>query len=65
RTNPDLIGPWLQQFWATTSLRSINEVPHIRAMVAGKRVLISEETIQADLLFDDADGVDCFPKQVI
>ncbi|GKA37737.1 hypothetical protein Tco_0724302 [Tanacetum coccineum] len=34
-------------------------------MVAGKRVLISEETIRADLLFDDADGVDCFPKQVI
>ncbi|GJT38550.1 hypothetical protein Tco_0938415 [Tanacetum coccineum] len=63
--DPDLIGPWLQQFWATASLRSINEVPHIRAMVAGKRVLISEETIRADLLFDDTDGVDCFPKQVI
>ncbi|GJS36226.1 hypothetical protein Tco_0534608 [Tanacetum coccineum] len=30
----------------------------IRAMVAGKRILISEETIRADLLFDDADGVD-------
>ncbi|GJZ67323.1 hypothetical protein Tco_0630563, partial [Tanacetum coccineum] len=65
KIDPDLIGPWLQQFWATASLRSINEVPHIRAMVAGKRVLISEETIRADLLFDDADGVDCFPKQVI
>ncbi|GKD65813.1 hypothetical protein Tco_1307921, partial [Tanacetum coccineum] len=63
--NPDLIGPWLQQFWATASLISINEVPHIRAMVAGKRVLILEETIRVDLLFDDTDGVDCFPKQVI
>ncbi|GJT10968.1 hypothetical protein Tco_0858010 [Tanacetum coccineum] len=63
--DPDLIGPWLQQFWATASLRVINEVPHIRATVAGKKVLISEETIRADLLFDDADGVDCFPKQVI
>ncbi|GJY62320.1 putative ribonuclease H-like domain-containing protein [Tanacetum coccineum] len=40
---------------ATTSLRVINEVPYIRAMVAGKRVLISEETIRVDLLFDDAD----------
>ncbi|GJY19895.1 hypothetical protein Tco_0392461, partial [Tanacetum coccineum] len=38
--NPDLIGPWLQQFWATASLRVINEVPHIRAMVAGKRQVI-------------------------
>ncbi|GJZ57636.1 putative ribonuclease H-like domain-containing protein [Tanacetum coccineum] len=61
--DPDLIGLWLQQFWATASLRVINEVPHIRATVAGKKVLISEETIRADLLFDDADGVDCFPKQ--
>ncbi|GJS54753.1 putative ribonuclease H-like domain-containing protein [Tanacetum coccineum] len=41
------------------------DVPHIRAMVAGKKILISEETIRADLLFDDANGVDCFPKQVI
>ncbi|GKB69743.1 hypothetical protein Tco_0931155 [Tanacetum coccineum] len=56
--DPDLIGPWLQQFWATASLRVINEVPHIRAMVAGKKILISEDTIRADLLFDDADGVD-------
>ncbi|GJV43148.1 hypothetical protein Tco_1427684 [Tanacetum coccineum] len=32
-------------------------------MVAGKKILISEETIRADLLFDDANGVDCFPKQ--
>ncbi|GJT67654.1 ribonuclease H-like domain-containing protein [Tanacetum coccineum] len=63
--DPDLIGPWLQQFWATASLRVINDVPHIRAMVAGKKILISEETIRADLLFDDAHGVDCFPKQVI
>ncbi|GJT13855.1 hypothetical protein Tco_0860897 [Tanacetum coccineum] len=63
--DPDLIGPWLQQFWATASLRVNNEVPHIRAMVAGKQILISEETIRADLLFDDANGVDCFPKQVL
>ncbi|GJT33505.1 hypothetical protein Tco_0923924 [Tanacetum coccineum] len=63
--DPDLIGPWLQQFWATASLKVINDVPHIRAKVAGKKILISEATIRADLLFDDANGVDCFPKQVI
>ncbi|GKD30472.1 hypothetical protein Tco_1241250 [Tanacetum coccineum] len=34
--DPDLIGPWLQQFWATASLRVINEVPHIRAMNSPK-----------------------------
>ncbi|GJQ97206.1 hypothetical protein Tco_0008345 [Tanacetum coccineum] len=36
-----------------------------RAKVAGKKDLISEATIRADLLFDDENGVDCFPKQVI
>ncbi|GJV86815.1 hypothetical protein Tco_1530753 [Tanacetum coccineum] len=63
--DPDLIGPWLQQFWATATLKVINDVPHIRAKVAGKKILISEATIRADLLFDDEIGVDCFPKQVI
>ncbi|GJX46769.1 hypothetical protein Tco_0271959 [Tanacetum coccineum] len=63
--DPDLIGPWLQQFWATATLKVINDVPHIRAKVAGKTILISEATIRADLLFDDENGVDCFPKQVI
>ncbi|GJS73714.1 hypothetical protein Tco_0706555 [Tanacetum coccineum] len=55
----------LQQFWATASLKVINGVPHIRAKVACKKDLISEATIRCDLLFDDENGVDCFPKQVI
>ncbi|GJS85222.1 hypothetical protein Tco_0751763 [Tanacetum coccineum] len=37
----------------------------IAALVVWQKILISEETIRADLLFDDANGVDCFPKQVI
>ncbi|GJT41141.1 hypothetical protein Tco_0941006 [Tanacetum coccineum] len=37
---------------------------HIRAMVAGKD-FVFEETIRADLLFNDADGIDCFLKQVL
>ncbi|GJT99463.1 hypothetical protein Tco_1109802 [Tanacetum coccineum] len=37
----------------------------VLSKVAGKKILISEATIRADLLFDDENGVDCFPKQVI
>ncbi|GJQ99548.1 putative ribonuclease H-like domain-containing protein [Tanacetum coccineum] len=51
-------------FWATASLKVINDVLSF-AQVAGKKILISEATIRADLLFDDENGVDCFPKQVI
>ncbi|GJU63150.1 retrovirus-related pol polyprotein from transposon TNT 1-94 [Tanacetum coccineum] len=35
-------GPWHQQFWATASSPMINDVPHIRAKVAGQKILISE-----------------------
>ncbi|GJS40152.1 hypothetical protein Tco_0565195 [Tanacetum coccineum] len=42
--DPDLIGLWLQQFWATASLKVINDVPHIRAKVAGKKILIRKQT---------------------
>ncbi|GJQ95507.1 hypothetical protein Tco_0006646 [Tanacetum coccineum] len=58
--DPDSYWSWLQQFWATATLQVINDVPHIRAKVAGKKILISEATIRADLLFDDENGVDCF-----
>ncbi|GJR52434.1 hypothetical protein Tco_1402955 [Tanacetum coccineum] len=64
--DPDLIGPWLQQFWATASLRVINDVPHIRAMVAGKKILISEETIRAgDYSLMMTHCVDCFLSKII
>ncbi|GJQ96908.1 putative ribonuclease H-like domain-containing protein [Tanacetum coccineum] len=59
--DPDLIGPWLQQFWATATLQVINDVPHIRAKVAGKKILISEATIRADRLLTIENGVDCVP----
>ncbi|GJU12276.1 hypothetical protein Tco_1134672 [Tanacetum coccineum] len=62
--DPDLIGHRLHNV-GTATLQVINDVPHIRAKVAGKKILISEATIRADLLFDDENGVDCFPKQVI
>ncbi|GKF58624.1 hypothetical protein Tco_0172161 [Tanacetum coccineum] len=38
--DPDLIGPWLQQFWATASLKVINDVPH---MLAERRYPLSRE----------------------
>ncbi|GJW66142.1 hypothetical protein Tco_0118026 [Tanacetum coccineum] len=58
--DPDLIGPWLQQFWATASLRVINEVPHLapqKKWVAGKRVLIQRKPIGAEFTYSKiADG---------
>ncbi|GJY63563.1 hypothetical protein Tco_0465023 [Tanacetum coccineum] len=45
--------------------KTINNVRHITAKVAGKFVSISEASIRTDLIFDDADGIDTLPNQAI
>ncbi|GKA40633.1 ribonuclease H-like domain-containing protein [Tanacetum coccineum] len=45
--------------------KTINNVRHITAKVAGKVVSISEASIRTDLIFDDADGIDSLPNQAI
>ncbi|GJT43098.1 hypothetical protein Tco_0951813 [Tanacetum coccineum] len=57
--DPDHIGPWASNNLGYASLQVINDVPQLAPKVAGKKILISEATIRADLLFDDENGVDC------
>ncbi|GKC96350.1 hypothetical protein Tco_1161792, partial [Tanacetum coccineum] len=56
---------WLQQFWNTAKVRIINEVAHIEAKVARKKILVSEASVRTDLMFNDEDGTNCFDNQVI
>ncbi|GJU40834.1 hypothetical protein Tco_1193791 [Tanacetum coccineum] len=56
---------WIQQFWSTAKVRMLNEVAHIEAKVAGKKILVSEATVRTDLMFNDEDGTNCFDNQVI
>ncbi|GJS09967.1 hypothetical protein Tco_0366763 [Tanacetum coccineum] len=63
--SPDVIQQWIQQFWSTAKVRMLNEVAHIEAKVAGKKILVSEATVRTDLMFNDEDGTTCFDNQVI
>ncbi|GJR98710.1 hypothetical protein Tco_0270884 [Tanacetum coccineum] len=63
--SPDVIQQWIQQFWNTAKVRMINEVAHIEAKVAGKKILVSEASVRTDLMFNDEDGTNCFDNQVI
>ncbi|GJX21523.1 putative ribonuclease H-like domain-containing protein [Tanacetum coccineum] len=56
---------FVEQFWTSAKSKTINNVRHITAKVAGKSVSISEASIRSDLLFDDADGIDSLPNQAI
>ncbi|GJT98697.1 hypothetical protein Tco_1094215 [Tanacetum coccineum] len=54
-----------EQFWMAAKSKTINNVRHITATVAGKPVSISEASIRSDLQFNDAAGIDVLPNQAI
>ncbi|GJX89577.1 putative ribonuclease H-like domain-containing protein [Tanacetum coccineum] len=63
--SPIVSTTFVEQFWTSAKSKTINNVRHITAKVAGKFVSISEASIRSDLLFDDADGIDSLPNQAI
>ncbi|GJV54006.1 hypothetical protein Tco_1449747 [Tanacetum coccineum] len=63
--SPVVSTTFVEQFWMSAKSKTINNVRHITAKVAGKSVSISEASIRSDLLFDDADGTDSLPNQAI
>ncbi|GJX04605.1 hypothetical protein Tco_0190521, partial [Tanacetum coccineum] len=63
--SPIISTTFVEQFWTSAKSKTINNVRHITAKVAGKSVSISEASIRSDLLFDDADGIDTLPNQDI
>ncbi|GJW24392.1 hypothetical protein Tco_0038203 [Tanacetum coccineum] len=70
--SPTVSTSLIEQFWNTTTSKTINDVSYITAKVAGKTVSvagktvsISEASIRRDLLFNDMDGIDCLTNQEI
>ncbi|GKA68179.1 hypothetical protein Tco_0768096 [Tanacetum coccineum] len=55
----------VEQFWTSAKSKTLNNVKHISAKVAGKLVSISEASIRTDLIFNDADGIDSLQNQAI
>ncbi|GJT25549.1 hypothetical protein Tco_0895486 [Tanacetum coccineum] len=56
---------FVEQFWTSAKSKTLNNVRHIQAKVAGKCIFISEESIRSDLLFDDADEIHVLNNQDI
>ena len=63
--NPEIIGPWIQEFWATARSDLEEGEYVIHATVVGRPIRITEATIREILLFDDEEGAVLFDKQVI
>nr|GEW61972.1 hypothetical protein [Tanacetum cinerariifolium] len=47
------------------TIKKVNDVVQLRALINGKNVVISEVLIRRDLHLDDADGVECFLNEEI
>nr|GEU39304.1 hypothetical protein [Tanacetum cinerariifolium] len=63
--NPTIYVSCIKQFWATATVKKVNNVVQLRALIDGKKVVVSEDIIRRDLHLDDAYRVKCFPNEEI
>ncbi|GJV76269.1 putative ribonuclease H-like domain-containing protein [Tanacetum coccineum] len=63
--NPIIYTSYIEQFWATAKVQTVNGVCQLQALVDKKRVIITESSIRSDLHLDDAEGTDCLPTATI
>ncbi|GJU16872.1 hypothetical protein Tco_1144838 [Tanacetum coccineum] len=63
--NPIIYTSCIEQFWATTKVKTVNGVRQIQALIDKKKLIITEESIRSDLYLEDAEGTDCLPTATI
>nr|GEX12391.1 hypothetical protein [Tanacetum cinerariifolium] len=63
--NPTIYVFCIKQFWASATIMKVNDVVKLRALIDGKRVVVTEDVIRQALHLDDADGVECLPNEEI
>ncbi|GKE17950.1 hypothetical protein Tco_1425527 [Tanacetum coccineum] len=63
--NPTIYTSCIQQFWATTEAKTVNDELHIQALVDKKKVIITEKSVRSNLHLEDAEGCDCLPNATI
>ncbi|GJY00130.1 hypothetical protein Tco_0357148 [Tanacetum coccineum] len=56
---------YIEQFWSTTKIKTINNETQIRAKVDGKTIVITESSVRRDIHFDDEDGITCLTNTEI
>ncbi|GJT68582.1 putative ribonuclease H-like domain-containing protein [Tanacetum coccineum] len=52
-------------FWATVKAKTVNGDVQLKALVDGKKIIITESIVRRDLQLKDAEGIDCLPNATI
>ncbi|GJW42396.1 hypothetical protein Tco_0071195 [Tanacetum coccineum] len=63
--NPTIYTSCIEQFWATSKVKTFNGVRQIQALIDKKKLIITESSIRSDLHLEDAEGTDCLPTATI
>nr|GEY93381.1 hypothetical protein [Tanacetum cinerariifolium] len=63
--NPNIYVSYIKQFWTSVTVKKVNDVMRLQALVDKKRVIITEVTIIDAFHLDDAEGVECLPNEEI
>nr|GEU85755.1 hypothetical protein [Tanacetum cinerariifolium] len=63
--NPNIYVSCIKQFWTSVSMKKVNDVTRLQALVDKKRVIIMEATIRDALQLADVEGIDCLPNKEI
>nr|GEV94919.1 ribonuclease H-like domain-containing protein [Tanacetum cinerariifolium] len=63
--NPTIYVSCIKQFWATATVKKVNDDVQLYTLIDGKKVVVLEAIIRRDLHLDDADGVKCLPNDEI
>nr|GEW98495.1 copia protein [Tanacetum cinerariifolium] len=63
--NPNIYVPCIKQFWSSVSVKNVNDVTGLQALIDRKKVIIAEATVQKALRLDDVESIDCLPNDEI
>nr|GEW53054.1 hypothetical protein [Tanacetum cinerariifolium] len=63
--NPNIYVSCVKQFWTFVTVKKVNDVTRLQALVDKKKVMIMEASIRDALRLDDAEGVEYFPNEEI
>nr|GEU45535.1 hypothetical protein [Tanacetum cinerariifolium] len=63
--SPNIHVSCIKQFWTTVTIKQVNDVTRLQALVDKKKVVITKAAIREVLCLDDAEGVDCMPNEEI
>nr|GFA37053.1 hypothetical protein [Tanacetum cinerariifolium] len=61
--NPYIYISYIKQFWNTASVKRLDDVTRLQALVDRKKIVISEDVIREIWKLDDAEGVAFFSSQ--